>query len=479
MTAAALPGAAGPWVRIRGRRYRVVPPSWRDPRMHLAAVIWTLQILGQTVLDFRVSVAQILITLATCAVLDSAIEFGRHRVIMWPASALLTANGIAFILRVPGTEHGDLWSMNGWWIYVGVAVFAILSKHLIRYRGRHIFNPSNVALVACFLILGEARAEPLDFWWGPMLSWVALGLAIILLNGFVILWRVGLLSVAMGFWVAFAAGLGVLSVAGHAMTARWHFGPITGWSFWWVLVTSPEVLLFMFFMITDPKTVPRGRVARVAFAATVGLLGALLIAPQKTEFGAKVGLLSALTIACAARPLLEYLLPSPGAAGDRLTAALAHLVPRRALAAGALVLVPALYVVLLLVAGTPARLGSDALAATAPASSSLPPVTVLHTRDVASQVQRPLALEVAADAIADLRIANDAVRRRDASLADPVASGPWLAAIQSRIRQGTGGEEVGVDRHAVRHAEVGLTRRPGQAGPAILVTLHGTVRRSE
>ena len=46
--------------------------------------------------------------------------------------------------------------------------FAILSKYLIRYRGRHIFNPSNVALVACFLVLGEARAEPLDFWWGPM-----------------------------------------------------------------------------------------------------------------------------------------------------------------------------------------------------------------------------------------------------------------------------------------------------------------------
>ena len=227
----------------------------------------------------------------------------------------------------PRTEHGDWWSLNGWWIYVGVSVFAILSKHLIRYRGRHIFNPSNVALVACFLVLGEARAEPLDFWWGPMLSWVALGLAIIVLNGLVILWRVGLLSVAMGFWVAFAAGLAVISVADHAMTARWHFGPITGWSFWSTLVTSPEVLLFMFFMITDPKTVPRGRVARVAFAVCVGLLGALLIAPQKTEFGAKVGLLSALTIACAARPLLEHLLPSPGDAGDRLGAALSHVVP--------------------------------------------------------------------------------------------------------------------------------------------------------
>ena len=32
------------------------------------------------------------------------------------------------------------------------------------------------------------------------------------------------------------------------MTARWHLGPITGWSFWWLLFTSPEVLIFLFFM---------------------------------------------------------------------------------------------------------------------------------------------------------------------------------------------------------------------------------------
>ena len=478
MTAAALPGAAGPWVRIRGRRYRVEPPSWRDPRMHLALVIWSLQVLGQTVLDFRVSPAQIVLTLATCGLLDMAIEFGRRSVIMWPASALLTANGIAFILRVPGTEHGDLWSLDGWWIYVGVSVVAILSKHLVRYRGRHVFNPSNVALVACFLILGEARAEPLDFWWGPMLSWVALGLAIIVLNGLVILWRVGLLSVAMGFWVAFAAGLAVISAADHAMTARWHFGPITGWSFWSTLVTSPEVLLFMFFMITDPKTVPRGRVARIAFAVSVGLLGALLIAPQKTEFGAKVGLLSALTIACAARPLLESLLPAPGEAGDRLGSALRRIAPRPALAGAAVVLAPAAYVVLLLAAGTPARLGSDALAAGGPVGSSLPPVTVLHARDIASQIDRPLARRVATDAIADLKATNDAVRHRDLALAEPAAAGAWLADVRRRIAQGAGGERIEAAEHRVRRIEVGLARKPGQAGPAVLVTLHGTIRRS-
>ena len=52
---------------------------------------------------------------------------------MWPASALLTGNGVAFVLRVPGTEHGDWWSMNGWWIFAGTSAIALLSKYLIRF----------------------------------------------------------------------------------------------------------------------------------------------------------------------------------------------------------------------------------------------------------------------------------------------------------------------------------------------------------
>ena len=72
---------------------------------------------------------------------------------------MLTGNGIAFILRVPGTDHGDWWSFHGIWIYIGVAAFALLSKYLIRFRGRHIFNPSNLGLVLGFLLLGSSRTR--------------------------------------------------------------------------------------------------------------------------------------------------------------------------------------------------------------------------------------------------------------------------------------------------------------------------------
>src|SRR5207253_6911082 len=61
-------------VRLWGRDYAVLLPSIRDPRLHVAAVLLTLQVLGQTVLDFRLSVAQILICLATGALIEFVVD---------------------------------------------------------------------------------------------------------------------------------------------------------------------------------------------------------------------------------------------------------------------------------------------------------------------------------------------------------------------------------------------------------------------
>src|SRR5713226_9492941 len=186
MSAPAIADAVRPTLSIRGTPYPVLLPTLRDPRLHLAAVIVSLQVLGQAAFDFQLSIAQILISVATCAVLEVAIAFWKQRVIMWPASALLTGNGVAFVLRVPGTHHGDWWSLRGAWIFAGTAAVSLLSKYVIRLRGRHIFNPSNIGLVVCFLILGKNRADPLDFWWGPMSPWLALALVIIVAGGLAI-----------------------------------------------------------------------------------------------------------------------------------------------------------------------------------------------------------------------------------------------------------------------------------------------------
>src|SRR5262249_1816921 len=178
---------APPGLLIRGMRYPVVLPNARAPRLPLAAVIVSLQVLGQVAFGFRLSIAQLLISLGTCAVLEIALVLRRQHVLAWPASALLTGNSVAFVLRVPGTKHGDWWSLHGAWIYAATAAVALLSKYLIRVRGRHVFNPSNLGLVLCFLVLGPDRADPLDFWWGPMSPALALALAIIVAGGVLIL----------------------------------------------------------------------------------------------------------------------------------------------------------------------------------------------------------------------------------------------------------------------------------------------------
>src|SRR5512146_3179831 len=104
-------------VAFRGTTYPVVLPQLRDPRLHLAATITSLQVLGQVAFHFRISIAQILVAVGTSALLEIAITARRQRVLMWPASAMLTGNGVAFVLRVPNMPHGAWWSLRDWWLY--------------------------------------------------------------------------------------------------------------------------------------------------------------------------------------------------------------------------------------------------------------------------------------------------------------------------------------------------------------------------
>src|SRR4029078_8761696 len=133
MGAPALAAPAGRALTIRGRPYPVILPRVSDPRLHLAAVIISLHVLDQVEFHFRLSIAQILIAIGTCALLEVGIAFFRQHVLMWPASAMLAGDGVAFVLRVPGTETGDWWSLHGAWIFAATAAVSLLSKHLIRW----------------------------------------------------------------------------------------------------------------------------------------------------------------------------------------------------------------------------------------------------------------------------------------------------------------------------------------------------------
>lgn len=476
MSAPAAVGVDRPTLRIRGTSYPVLLPTLRDPRLHLAAVIVTLQVLGQVAFDFRLSIAQILVSLLTAAILEVGIAFRRQHVIMWPASALLTGNGVAFILRVPGTEHGDWWSMKGAWIFAATAAISILSKYLIQFRGRHFFNPSNFGLVLCFLALGPERADPLAFWWGPLSPALVVALVIIVAGGFAILGRLHLTGIAVGFWLSFAAGIGVLAATGHTMTAPWHVGPIEGAAFWWTLVSSPEILVFLFFMITDPRTIPAGRAGRLAFAIGVGLLATLLIAPFTTEFAAKVAVLGALFLVSAARPLLVLL--GSTSFSTRATRALSNGVPhaprRQRLATGAAALAGCLlFAAVVFAAGIPARPDTATASPASLTLGQLPEVTTVESEGIA-QIERGTVRAIARDVVMDLQNEAAALRRRDLDLAATAATGTWLAVLWEQIR---GGEDRGivVPEYTVTEMRLKLVLSEGQGPPAVVAHLDGTV----
>ncbi|HET7521525.1 MAG TPA: hypothetical protein VFK61_08325 [Candidatus Limnocylindria bacterium] len=428
---------------LRGASYPLVLPSIRDPRLHVAAVIISVHILGQLGLGFRVSVPQILAAILTCAILEVAITFRQSRAFVWPASAMLTGSGVALILRVVGTRPGDPWTFDAWYVFAAIAGLSLLSKYVIKYRGSHVFNPSNIGLVVAFVVLGSSRIEPLDFWWAPLNPWMLAAYAVITVGGLLITRRLRLLPLAATFWLGLAAGTGLLALTGHCMTANWAFAPVCGADFWRVIVTSPEVLIFLFFMITDPKTVPSGRVGRVVFGLLVAVASVLLMAPQTDEFGTKVGLLAGLVVVCAARPLVDRLVPEPQAAADELRAYLASagpvrgMLPRLAVALAGLALVGAAVVV----AGSPAR-GSvapnvaEVLNRPEPVvdPSTLPPITVEpDVTDFDHELAGDGIRQVVVSLAQDLELENQALLRRDPQLLAAINHGDRLEEMQARL----------------------------------------------
>jgi Na+-translocating ferredoxin:NAD+ oxidoreductase RnfD subunit len=466
-------------VHVRGTAYPLVLPTLRDPRLHVAAVIISVHVLGQVALHFRVSVPQILAAILTCAVIEVVLTFRQSRAFVWPASAMLTGSGVALILRVVGTPPDDPWGTSALLPFAAVAGLSLLSKYVIRYRGSHVFNPSNVGLVVAFVVLGLTRVEPLDFWWAPLNPAMLLAYAVILAGGLLITRRLKLLALAATFWVALAAGLGVLTASGHCMTTNWAFAPVCGVDFWRVIVTSPEVMVFLFFMITDPKTVPTGRVGRVVFGIVVAAISTLLIAPQTDEFGTKVGLLAGLVIACAARPLLDRLVPAPGSAaddlrrfasrlagGDRPHAALRWALARTVLGAVAVLVLG----VGIVAAGTPARgvLVPNAAASLNAVVDRLDPATfpTISVDQAVTDWDPTLAgagiRDVLVTLAQNLEIEDQALLRADPSLLTQVDHGDRLIEMQGRLPSAGGTGTIEIAHYRFDSVSVALLRPFGR-----------------
>ncbi|MGH9226765.1 MAG: RnfABCDGE type electron transport complex subunit D [Acidimicrobiales bacterium] len=296
-----------PEVTIGGRRIPVILPKRSDPRLKLSATIWTITLLGLTVLSFQVSIPQIAVTVLLCAAIEVGVTYRREHVLVWPASALQTGISVAFIFRVAGTRQADYWSTRGLWIFVAVALMSLLPKYIIRYNNRHVFNPSNIGLAWGLLLFGPSHVFSEHLWWAPLGAPVLVAFAVIVAGAFWVLRQVKMIPLATAFLATFLPIIALFALFGRDYVAAWHNGPVGGSFYWLTIALSPEVLIFTFFMITDPQTAPKSKVGRLIYASLTAVVAAVLILPQGTEFGIKVAILSSLLVTCALTPAIDRL----------------------------------------------------------------------------------------------------------------------------------------------------------------------------
>lgn len=297
----------GPQLVVRGRAIPVILPKRTDPRLKLSATIITLTILGLTVLNFQVSIPQILLTVLLCALIEAAVTFRRQHILVWPASAIQTGVSVAFIFRVGGTEHGDWWSTRGLWFFVLVVVMSMLPKYLLRINGRHIFNPSNVGLVWGLLLIGPSYVFSEHLWWDPLGAPVVISMVVIFGGAWWVLRQVKMIPMTVAFLGTFFVLIAIFALAGDQYYATWHDGPVSGSFYWYTIAFSPELLIFVFFMITDPQTAPKSPRGRIIYAVSTAIVAAGLTVIQTTEFGIKVSILASLVATCALVPTFERL----------------------------------------------------------------------------------------------------------------------------------------------------------------------------
>ena len=248
-----------------------------DPRVYQSAILLGLLLYGGLALDFDVTAGRTALLVGTALAtqwIGSRLS-GLPR--FDPLSPLISAFSLALLLRT-GDE----------WLATAAAVIAIGSKFVARHRGKHLFNPTNLALVTLMSVTDRAWVSPGQ--WGS-LAWFAFLMACL---GTLVVTRAARADITLGFLATFVA----LQVG----RALWLGDPV-------VIplhrLENGGLLLFAFFMISDPKTTPDSRTGRLLFAALVAA-GAYYV--QFRLFRTN-GLLWSLALCSFVVPLLDWRFP--------------------------------------------------------------------------------------------------------------------------------------------------------------------------
>ena len=234
-----------------------------DNRYLAPVLITSILLVGQLSFGFLESYTQTLLAIGTAIVTELVL----HRLFTgaWPhlASAYISGISVGILVRSPAL-----------WPFALCSAISITSKYVLRVKGRHIWNPSNFGICALLFLAPEFVAS-LSIQWGnnvwPML--------VVWTLGSIIIWRLKRFHITATYVLAFFAFSLLRSwITGHPWQAE--LAPITG----------PMYQLFIFFMITDPKTTVRSKagqcvvVVAVAFVEMLFRLGESVHAPYYALF---------------------------------------------------------------------------------------------------------------------------------------------------------------------------------------------------
>ncbi len=189
--------------------------------------------------------------LAIATSIAAELVLGRIFFGKWPhlASAYITGISVGILVRSPA-----------YWPFALAALLSITSKYVLRVKDRHIWNPSNFGISALLFLAGDYVAS-LSIQWGnflaPMLVIWALGAAII--------YRLRRFHITATYVVSFLV---------FALLRAWMIG--VPWKSEIAPITGPEYQLFIFFMITDPRTTVRSRMGQCGVAFLVALVEMIL-----------------------------------------------------------------------------------------------------------------------------------------------------------------------------------------------------------
>jgi Na+-transporting NADH:ubiquinone oxidoreductase subunit NqrB len=176
------------------------------------------------------------------------------------------------------------------WFFPLAALIAIGSKFLIRYDGKHLFNPANIGIVA-LLILFPHHAWISPGQWG---SDALLVFALLCLS-FLVLFRVNKRDVVLFFIGSYAALTFIRALwLGDPLEIPFH------------QLQNGALLIFTFFMISDPKTTPDHKWGRFLFALSIAVIGFIML----FQFQVREGLFYALALVCMVTPFIDKALPA-------------------------------------------------------------------------------------------------------------------------------------------------------------------------